>query len=1745
MSKLFNWAAARIVAAFAFALCFATPLVSWADAITTVNPVTGETETYTYKFVGTDSVWNNAANWQDSNGSNPSAVPAASGSDTWDPILFDQAENQSIAIGAALSVEGWNLRMGLYNGASVQLDNLVKLQSDTATWITADSSSHCTIAHMANKKLVGANPLCLYSANQGGIAWTEELSSSGNGNGTPLPFHYYLAGNGTVAYNGGIAAAAGGAHVIKQADVTLSGTSQVSSKTLVSFTSSSMTFTADAAIKVYGIGGTTLVDTVNTATVNTTGSTTLTEDSAVGSVELVQTPTGIVLYYVDGDPADVNVEEKTYKPSININFTHSGGNLTTSADVGLAPYTVPGTVWNNYAVPANGATSTQTSVYSIDATGTKSLVSGATVSISGTRGSHRCNSLTAASDLRHGYIDESVTAGQNTPTVVVSGIPFERYTVVVYTAADTENATFNYITVNGTDYTYVNGKLATGTSAWGNAGAADSANALAEGVNVLVSPVLRGSTATIVGHKASNTCRGNIAAVQIVEYTPEIGENDLVIELDGDKTHTFEEAKTYDTVYVTGSGTLTFAGTASTATTLDISGSAAVNMNGSSLTPTAVTGTGTAIYTGVLPAEGLGWTASAWYGTVWIKNYTTKVASFQSNKYGNAASTLRLTGMNGYFDYKWTGDNATAKYSQNVAIELVDDGDTPAFTYNDGWEKTVIYFAKLKGAGTLRTAGSGNKQTLYFANADEFTGTFDLAAQKIQIGGDEQANKDTTAGNGKLIVAGTSAMTANVKTANGGIYITGTLNGSIATTNTVTISGTMNITGAVTTEAIISVENGGALNIANGGTLKLTRNTDDDGINPYAGVTIKSGATCTIASGGTITTDNSVTSTYYQFVVNGSMTVAGAFTTVADVAVNAGGSLTITGTMKAYWGIANSGTITLNGIDNVPAYASGYPTTITNSDTGVVKLTSTGSVDDSTKDYSAITGTGTIEYCGSSWRSLPQTMFAPTLSVVANQADGVVAKHNNTVIGSLSGEKNLRSDLGDSGKTLTIKQAKDGVWSGIFKGGTDRLATIVVAPGDSTTGTLTLAGTQDQANWTDALTVSGSVNLSGTWQGDTTVSGTFGGTGTLTGNLTFSDGATFKAFASDDEDGLVVSGTVGYPAEGTVTVDVSAIEPEADVALIKAAGLNRDKFALATGAPEGYALEVVDGVLTLTVPHVTITVPAIANATVTVKIGDNTIGTSSGDYNVAPDSVVTVTYAAMDGYEISGTTEYTIDTSKSETTFDPAGTTEVKQYVAQIYGGEKYTTLQASVDAAVRNSKIIVLANETDGATIPSKDISFYIYTGAFTTGEILDATGDFITTRTTEEISISDDYHADKVTAVKYSVAAAFMAVTIDGMRTLYGQANANDALTAANAGPIGTTVEFLSGDPASYAEHLPMFDYDSETRVYTKVADPVAAVYSGVLQLSVHRTLAEAVAAAENGLTVKLLDGIELESAAEIASGKSITIDLNGKTVAGPAGGYAFSNAGGVTIVGNGTVTGAGGIVTNTASGATVAISNGTYTVTGDLFGNVEGGTIAVSGGTFDRDVNAFCADGYEAKQDGDNWVVSKKSGIDPTSGTEITVDTSKTPEEQAAEAQAAAAAMDVKKTAGAASVDQAIWNGYFTKTAEKVNDVWVAKAELNPAVVLPVDGAEEKPLTDMLESVVEAAVDTTGETTAAVPTKAGLYYWISGATEVNAASYTPGKAELGDGTKKPLARPNLTGENGKAFFKVCVDVVAPTQE
>ena len=449
------------------------------------NPVTGATETYTWKYVGTDNIWNNTSNWQNLSGANPTEVPGKTDSNNWDPFLFD---GNAININASMSVEGWDIRMGLYNGAQITLQNLVKFQGNNTKWITVDEYSKLTITGGGSGYLGGTTRF--YVKRSEGIKWGRAFSFGSDGG----EFEYYLAGNGSVAYQ----AINHGAHKIKQADITLSAPSGgkiVRAKTLVSFTSSSKTFTADATIKRFNYDGSAMED-VPLSAVNTEK--TLTNASDIGACELVQTSTGIVLYYVD-----------YYQPSISVNFTNGSG-LTTTNNVGLTGYEVPGTAWNNFVVGNNTTFSTVTAV---DSTGVASAASGVSVQISGTRGHWKCENLTPSSNPLHGYIDED--ANNTTPTVTISGIPYDKYRVIVYHSTDTANTGFGYDTINGTGYTYTNGVLSQGATVWGNSGADKSANAIAEGVNVLVSPIMTGSTATIVAHKMAGG-RGCIAAIQIV-----------------------------------------------------------------------------------------------------------------------------------------------------------------------------------------------------------------------------------------------------------------------------------------------------------------------------------------------------------------------------------------------------------------------------------------------------------------------------------------------------------------------------------------------------------------------------------------------------------------------------------------------------------------------------------------------------------------------------------------------------------------------------------------------------------------------------------------------------------------------------------------------------------------------------------------------------------------------------------------------------------------------------------------------------------------------------------------------------------------------------------------------------------------------------------------------------------------------------------------------------------------------------
>lgn len=1256
---------------------------AWADFQKT-NPVTGETENYTWKFVGTD-VWNGTGYWQNSSGTNPSGVPAKSGDNTWDPILFD---GNTININASMSVEGWNLRMGLYNGANVTMNTFVKYQGDTTMWMTVDETSQLTVGGFGGGNITDNQVIKLSVAKANGITWNVGLTS-GNANNT---FEYYLKGAGSVSYQ----AVSAANHKIKMADVTLSGTSQVASKTLVSFTSSSKTFSADATIKRLNSSGTDLNDDAHVATVNTTGTTTLTTSDAVGTCELVQTSTGIVLYWVDGDPADLN--PTVYKPSISINFT-TGTSLSTAADVGISEYAIPGTSWNNL-IGNNGSLNTVTGV---DSTGVASTISGANVTISGTRGYWKYDDNSGATTLYNGYIDDR-NNGSDTPTVVVEGIPYYSYKLVVYFSNDTDGVNFGYITVNGDKY-YKGDNGATvaceGTSSdkWGSA----DHTAWTEGGNYLVTPTIlnEDETLTLVSHDLAG-CRAGVAAIQIVEVKPEIGENDLEIEVDGDTTYTVSEGKTLSgTVYLTGSGTLTLSGDYKIeADTIEVSPAVTLNVNTARLDADTYIGAGTVVYDGVAPTTGKGWTESSWTGTVWLKNQT--VSSFEGNQYGNSSSTIRFTGVTGFLQ---TNTYDSKGYVHAVPLELVDDGNTAAFTYNNGWSGYLVKVNTLKGTGTLKTQDSGLGEHIYIVDGSGFTGVFNLTGKYVYVGGSQPESTPATNPNGKLEIRSGVTMTVpsgKTWTANGGFVIDGTLNvdGTLVSTHetkAVSGSGTVVFNGKLPsptgdawwknsdwdgTVQIKSTAFTGVSGVAtylevnkygnDGSTLELNNcsgwlpvgNTAGDNV---CTVPLKVTGTLTINNGysnrsfkinklsgsGAIYTDNNTATVTIQVLnaddftgyvqLNKKRVVFGetipATYTHGQIYVGSGFSFTVPNSNAAWYG---TGGITLDGELRAAALSNlGGGTTVTTTDNGVFTLITNSNADDMNTDYARLQGTGTLRLEGSAYRCISTNNF-PTAMSVDNRLTTAGLLHRipglEITIGSLAGDGYLRSDWGGSAgdRDLKVLQAKDTTWSGKFwVGNGHRFRSLIVAPGATTAGTLTLSATHESGESTGLTVESGAkVNLTGTWVGATTVAGTFGGTGTVTGNLTFSDGATFKANAS----ALTISGsnTVTFPSEGSVTVDLTSIELSSSGTTLISGASSIANSANLTASGAYFAVEG-DGTKSLVAYAHVATYSGVKYATFADAIAA-ALADEGGEANLASITVVDATADLPNGYGISDNT---------------------------------------------------------------------------------------------------------------------------------------------------------------------------------------------------------------------------------------------------------------------------------------------------------------------------------------------------------------------------------------------------------------------------------------------------------------------------------------------------------------------------
>lgn len=261
------------------------------------NPVTGEYIGFNNVFRGTeDANWATSGNWYTGNdgawvqwsGTAPMLPNTADGG--FNPTLIagdmiGEASRREITLA---TMEGWNPRLGLYNGVNVTVATLNKIQRDAPSYIMVDATSKLTIAAPSNSK---SDPIDLAVASEGGITWSSAFSA-GNA------LSYYFTGAGSVNFAAGVT---GGTHTIKRFDLTIGDATQpgmqrgIVSKKLVAFgATSSRTFTiaADAVVGIFDS------DRYPLAVAAKSPVDALSGNEDLGTYYIVQTEDGVYVKYI-------------------------------------------------------------------------------------------------------------------------------------------------------------------------------------------------------------------------------------------------------------------------------------------------------------------------------------------------------------------------------------------------------------------------------------------------------------------------------------------------------------------------------------------------------------------------------------------------------------------------------------------------------------------------------------------------------------------------------------------------------------------------------------------------------------------------------------------------------------------------------------------------------------------------------------------------------------------------------------------------------------------------------------------------------------------------------------------------------------------------------------------------------------------------------------------------------------------------------------------------------------------------------------------------------------------------------------------------------------------------------------------------------------------------------------------------------------------------------------------------------
>jgi len=600
-----------------------------------------------------------------------------------------------------------------------------------------------------------------------------------------------------------------------------------------------------------------------------------------------------------------------------------------------------------------------------------------------------------------------------------------------------------------------------------------------------------------------------------------------------------------------------------------------------------------------------------------------------------------------------------------------------------------------------------------------------------------------------------------------------------------------------------------------------------------------------------------------------------------------------------------------------------------------------------------------------------------------------------------------------------------------------------------------------------------------------------------------------------------------------------------------------DNYEITEGAVENITLtaDTEAAAPTVVVTKYTVTVPIVEHTAITVTEGGVTVdGAEDGEgnmvYLVTPASKVVVKYTAVGAYvgsktkTITSISENTV-ISGSDVPVPVAAEVEftnsksvVSYMLATSLGSLNEGTYKLLTDASRTQrmafgtwadsvtidlngytltstaSDCAITAGRTGSATMPK--VLNLVDTSAEKGGKLLFTTSP---SSTTAAISVGG----------KYNQVTIGEGVTVDGGAVaMLGE---NQTLTVNGTVNGGSDFAIVSNGSASK-------DLTLTVAAGAVVTSDVTAIYlpgTGTATIAGSVTGKTGIEVRSGSLTV--VDGATITATgafSEVKNGSGTTVD--GAAVAVSQ--HTTKNAIDVTVSG-GTLTGAKSLYeTNIQNGEdTVDI---TMSVTGGTFnGAVASADVTgfITGGTFDSDPSNFVAFGYKATETAGTWTVAKQPTTPPETPQVIDVDTTKTPEQQQADADAIAqdTVVTTPNADVAAAVSAETYDSYFTKTAVKVNEQWTVQTELNEEVVFPASATtvEEETITQA-EELLEAATDTKA-TEATVPAVPGIYYSMEAANNLGFAEAEEGEQTLATGSAVTIKKPTQVPTGNAVFFRV----------